>query len=346
VAFTNPPLAMFLAVATNQLSLAAFSNGVPVGLTGGAPAGTRVDFHIEGNRGGLTNGTLFFAQGEMSKLLFAPTLYASGDDFLNVTFMNATGVPWAGPDTVYYVRVVAAPPGVPQTLIARANSIWRYRDTASAAPANWATNSFDDSSWPQGPAQLGFSNNEENDEATLIADNNQITSYFRRTFVVNDSSTFTNLSMWMLRDDGGVVHLNGREAFRSPNLPAAPTVITYNTTTVAPNGENTIDTATLAATLLRPGTNVAAVEIHQQGATSSDVSFNFELIGNPAPPPPPPQTLYWGQLSGGNMLAWGDTGFVLEQSTNMAVGSWTLTTNRSPFVIVPTGAQMFYRLRR
>lgn len=347
ISFTNPPLTIYLAVASNQLALAALSNGVPLGLTGGAPSGTRVDFHVEGNLGSSTNGTLEFAPGEISRLLLVPTLYGAGDDFFRVSFSNPIGVPWTGHDSVFYVRVVSAPTPPPQKLITRGtNSIWRYRDAASAAPANWATDSFDDSAWPAGPAQLGFSNNEENDEATLIADNNQITSYFRHRFPVSDPTAFTNLSMWLLRDDGGVVYLNGREVFRSPNLPQPPNVISYSTTTVGTNGENTIDTATLAASFLQPGTNLAAVEIHQQSATSSDVSFDFELIGNPAPPPPPPQTLYWGLLSGGMTLAWGDSSFVLEQSTNLMAGSWTLATNRSPWIVLPGQPQLFFRLRR
>jgi hypothetical protein len=174
------------------------------------------------------------------------------------------------------------PPGTNATLVGRGTaSVWRYRDAASAAPANWMTNGFDDSGWPSGPAQLGFG---ESDQNTTIADNNQITSYFRKSFVITDPGAYTNLGMWLLRDDGGVVHLNGVEVFRSPNLPAAPAVISYNTTTLSgQNGENTIDTAVLSAGQLRAGTNVVAVEIHQAEPDSSDVSFDFELIGYAGP---------------------------------------------------------------
>ena len=84
------------------------------------------------------------------------------------------------------------------------------------------------------------------------------------------------------RDDAGVVYLNGREVFRSPNLPAAPTNITYLTVTTDGIGiEDTIDTFTLNPTNLVLGTNVLAVEIHQQAANSSDISFNFGLVGVP-----------------------------------------------------------------
>jgi hypothetical protein len=42
--------------------------------------------------------------------------------------------------------------------------------------------------------------------------------------------------------------------------------------------------------LLVNGTNVLAVEIHQRAASSSDLSFDLELVGT-EPPPPPPQTV-------------------------------------------------------
>ena len=200
-----------------------------------------------------------------------------------------------------------------------------------------------------GPAQLGFSYSDpENDEATPIADNDQVTSYFRHKFLVNNPAAYTNLSLWLLRDDGGVVHLNGRDVFRSPNLPQPPTVINYGTVTISgQNGENTIDTATLNATNLISGTNIVAVEIHQQGATSSDVSFDFELIANPAPPPPPPQELYFASFDPGQLtFAWGDNSFLLEQA-NAVTGPWSTLATRSPF-IVPINlieSQKFFRLR-
>jgi hypothetical protein len=224
-------------------------------------------------------------------------------------------------------------------------AVWRYRDVASAAPAGWQAPGFDDDAWPEGPAQLGFSNGEENDEATLIADNDQITSYFRHTFSAPDPTTFASLSLWMLRDDGGVAYLNGTEIFRSPNLPAPPAAISYTTTTGAPNGENTIDTATTNRNALRSGANVLAVEIHQQNATSSDLSFNVELVGNPAPPSSASQEVYVANFDGQLTLGWGDPSFRLQRSDKV-IGPWTNSPASSPFLIVPSGQQEFYRLTK
>ncbi len=108
------------------------------------------------------------------------------------------------------------------TLVA-AGSDWKYLDDGSNQGTAWAVASFDDSGWLSGLAQLGYSNGEENDEATLLnygpdPNNKYITYYFRHAFSVTNASSYTNLSLQLLVDDGGVVYLNGQEVLRY-NLP-------------------------------------------------------------------------------------------------------------------------------
>jgi hypothetical protein len=166
-------------------------------------------------------------------------------------------------------------------------SLWRYHDKGSNLLTSWVHLDFDDSAWSNGLAQLGYG---DSDEITRVEDNPTpgynaadtdrfITTYFRKDFSVTNAAVFTNLSFRLLRDDGGVVYLNGVELFRSPNMPAGN--ILYNTlASGTPNGENTIDTVNdLPATLLLEGTNILAVEIHQQRMDSSDISFDFSLTG-------------------------------------------------------------------
>jgi hypothetical protein len=161
-------------------------------------------------------------------------------------------------------------------------STWKYLDNGTDQGTAWSGPGFNDASWASGPAQLGYG---DGDEATVVsfgpsASNKYITTYFRRTFNLSNPASVTNLSFSLLRDDGGVVYLNGTEIFRSPNMPAGP--IAFNTTTMgtAPP-DNTVDQATVnsALGLLVAGANVIAVEIHQQAVTSSDISFDFQLIG-------------------------------------------------------------------
>lgn len=348
VTYTNPALAVSFGVAGSQANLALLGTGLPVSLNSPAPSGVSVQFRIESSSGVLTNGTLTFAGGESTRLLVAPTINLPQENLLRATLFSPTGATLGAPTSIYLVRSVTPPPATNTTLITR-GSTWRYRDLASAAPANWQNPGFDDTAWPEGPAQLGFSNNEETDEATLIADNDQITSYFRRGFSITDSNAFTGLSLWMLRDDAGVVYVNGTEIFRSSNLPAPPAIISYATTSGSPNGENTIDTATTNRNALRTGNNVVAVEIHQQSATSSDVSFDFELIGIGSPPTVA-QSIYLGTFDGKFTVAWGDAALLLETTTDLQGAStiWTPIGLGSPAFITPEPGtpQRFYRLRR
>jgi hypothetical protein len=106
---------------------------------------------------------------------------------------------------------------------------------------------------------------------------NFITSYFRKTFTVSDAGSIAALELKILRDDGALVYLNGTQVV-STNMPAAP--ISYTTpasTAVSGSGETAFNTFAIAPAGLVNGTNVLAVEVHQSGATSSDVSFNASL---------------------------------------------------------------------
>jgi hypothetical protein len=75
------------------------------------------------------------------------------------------------------------------------------------------------------------------------------------------------------------------------------------------------------------------------------VSFNFELIGNPAPPPSPPQEIYLATFDGQPTLGWGDASFRLQRSDKVT-GPWTNSPASSPFPIVPSGQHEFYRLTK
>jgi hypothetical protein len=109
---------------------------------------------------------------------------------------------------------------------------------------------------------------------------------------------------------------------------------------LAPNGENTVDTATINATNLIAGTNWAAVEIHQQNSTSSDVSFDFQLTGVPA------QSLRLLQFGSDLVLFWTDAAYQL-QSAPEVTGPWANVAGAvSPYELVPSAGTRFYRLRR
>ncbi len=241
-----------------------------------------------------------------------------------------------------------------------AGAIWKYLDNGSNQGTNWAQTNFNDGSWEFGPAEFGYG---ENDEATRVEDNptpgyngsdtdRYITSYFRHTFVVPPDTFLTNLTFRLVRDDGAVVWLNGREMYRS-NMPSS--TISYTTpasTSVGNAAESTFFVTTLTATNAHSGTNVLAVEIHQSAADSSDVSFNLQLDGigyalNTAQP-----SLLAQNLGGQLRIAWptSATGYQLYWCPELG-GTWqlvggspTITNGFNVMLIPTTNASAFYRL--
>lgn len=162
-----------------------------------------------------------------------------------------------------------------------AGSIWRYLDNGSFPGTNWASRTFNDATWAQGPAQLGYG---DGDEATVVgfgavATNKHVTTYFRHAFVVTNTSAFVAISVDVLRDDGVVVYLNGREIIRN-NMPAgAPGNRTFATSSLSGASETAFVATPVSPTNLVAGTNLVAVEIHQSDAASSDVSFDLRITG-------------------------------------------------------------------
>jgi hypothetical protein len=161
---------------------------------------------------------------------------------------------------------------------------WKYNDTGTDLGTDWTLLAYDDSSWSSGPAELGYG---DNDEATLVnggpTDNRIITTYFRHRFTVPNAASVTSLALKVRRDDGVIVYLNGQPIF-SDNM--TNELFQVNFQTLALDAvEDTDIVATNIDLSLFPGLlafdNVLAVEIHQATITSSDISFDLQLIANP-----------------------------------------------------------------
>ncbi len=186
--------------------------------------------------------------------------------------------------------------------LAPLGGVWKYLDNGTDQGTAWRTPGFDDSSWQSGTAQLGYG---DGDETTVVGygsdpNNKYITTYFRRTFTVSDPAQYQALLLRLQRDDGAVVYLNGSEVFRS-NLPGG--TITYTTraaSDVGGDAEIHFYTATVPITALVSGANLIAVEVHQQAATSSDLSFDLELVGTPLADTLIPKGASWKYLDNGS----------------------------------------------
>ena len=325
------------------ITVGLLTNGIPVRLSSFTTNFVSVDYTIETPDATIATGTLTFAPGETVKNIFGDPSALSGAATWRVNLRNPSGGEITGLPAAYVFP--AEETVTPTTLIAN-GSAWKYLDDGSNQGTAWRTIGFSDNTWSNGLAQLGFG---DNDEATPIRRTNSVTGttitfYFRQAFTVTNLAAFGDLSMWMLRDDGAVVYLNGTEVFRSPSMPPAPTPITYATfadNQGAAPPDNSIDIAILSASPLITGMNVVAVEIHQFNSTSSDASFDFSLTGNPHPQAQVFATLFGNQLA----LHWNATAYALEEA-DQVTGPWAFAANESPATVSITEPQRFFRLRR
>ena len=149
-----------------------------------------------------------------------------------------------------------------------------WRSTGS-----WRASDYDDDAWSSGPAQLGYG---DGDEATVVSfgpdsGGKYITTYFRHAFTVRDAGEIDQVILNLVRDDGAVVYLNGAELLRD-NMPTG--AVTAETTAASGVGgadESQWFSFDVPPEKLIAGRNLLAVEVHQSGGTSSDISFDLSL---------------------------------------------------------------------
>lgn len=308
-------------------------------------------------------GKYFFGDLATSAIqLFDPattnaTLFASG---LSGNLVSLQ----VGPDGALYYLVQSAAPlggGIVGKIIYGAQTLlpfgstWKYLDTGiTNLSASWVQSGFDDSTWSNGLAQLGWG---ANGEVTLVrsnrADNSRIiTTYFRKAFVLSNTAPFSNYVVNVVRDDGAVVYVNGSEVFRSNMPTGAVSSATLATLAVGSADEKAVYGGIVNPSLVVNGTNVIAVEIHQQATNAAtDMSFDLSLLsvnGNADLKAIAPG-------GGGDFVlsypSWA-TGFSLEMAPSVPSAAWSPVTNASTVVSneirvsVGLGASnQFFRLR-
>ena len=172
---------------------------------------------------------------------------------------------------------------VTEELISK-ESVWKYLDDGSDQGTDWRLPDFDDSSWEQGRAELGYGDGSKGAEGTILSygsvgSDKHETTYFRRTFKVSEVAEIIDIRLGLRRDDGAVVYLNGKEIWRSA-MPEGEILFD----TLANEGAGGSEESTfylnedVSPQLLLDGENIIAVEVHQVARTSSDISFDFEFI--------------------------------------------------------------------
>lgn len=162
-----------------------------------------------------------------------------------------------------------------------AGGAWKYLADGTDQGTAWRSNSFNDSTWINGVARLGFGGD---GEATTIANaaSNFVTFYFRQTFTVANAAAVTNLFGQIQVDDGVILYLNGTEIYRRNMTNEEATLHYRSLASITVNGaaETTFWTFLTNSAGLVEGVNVLAAEVHQSATNSSDLGFNLDLVGN------------------------------------------------------------------
>ena len=181
-------------------------------------------------------------------------------------------------DISFDMELFATPVPVNTTVVPY-GSLWKYLANGTNQATAWRASTFNDAAWLSGNAQLGYG---DGDEATVVSfgpssSKKYITTYFRKTITISDTTQFTGYTLNLKRDDGAVVYINGVEVFRS-NMPTGTIGYTTKASSAAADDGNTAQQKTITIAQLKQGANVIAVEMHQNVASSSDLSFDMELI--------------------------------------------------------------------
>ncbi|MSU35548.1 MAG: hypothetical protein EXS36_10620 [Pedosphaera sp.] len=304
-------------------------------------------------------------------------LIASTSPNSTLVTQHAVRITGLSPDTGYYFRVNSSASGVNQVsttqyftttnyfvsrMLSEIEDSWRY-SVGPFTDSAWALSTFDDSSWTEGPGLLWTDVRSTGPNPDVMPRGAEMPAspmrggfpfqayYFRKHFNLSQVIPGTSLGVTAFVDDGAVIYLNGKEAYRL-RMEAAPAVIEPVSLAIGfpCDGDATCtDQFTIAgegADSLVAGDNVIAVEVHNYNPSSPDITFGIALEERITLSPP----VVLGLANGlsGVTLSWERPGFVLEESPN-AGGPWTQVPGpvvSSPFKTLPGTGNRFFRLRR
>lgn len=151
----------------------------------------------------------------------------------------------------------------------------RYFVGRVAPPADWEEMTFDDSVWALGRQPIGYG---ESGLATTVTMGDAGTLFTRAEFdLFVEPSDVEDLTLEVDYDDGFVAYLNGQEIARR-GVAANQTFKTFASS--HESGVFEVFRLPNAATVLQPGDNFLAIEVHNTSLTSSDLFLNARLWAN------------------------------------------------------------------
>ncbi|MFT5105844.1 MAG: hypothetical protein ACI9UA_001466 [Pseudoalteromonas tetraodonis] len=335
----------------------------------------REELAVWNNTGSMTavSGTLTGGVAQGSIALTARDTYLPGTPFLvRVDFRNLDGsfdrklwettadlsASVAGvsisPNTVdirngvgtLLVTVGGGAGGAPLTLLPEGSS-WKYLADGSDEGMAWRAPGYNDASWDSGPGQLGYGDNDEDTDVGFVetGGDKNATTYFRTTFNVADASAITGLTLNLTYDDGAAIYLNGVEVGKTSNMASDMAFDAYTVGGDDSPGDDAQEAFTISSAQLVTGSNTLAVEIKQGDGSSSDISFDLEVIGQTAGSGSDPGDFTLtanaaGQSDSVSMVSLGVTPTITDVSGTLGGGAsttWSGVMRITDDVTVPAG---------
>jgi hypothetical protein len=264
----------------------AYLNGVEIGRAA-MPAGTITASTLAASTEANNSYTSFDWSASKNLLVtgtntLAVEVHQTGPTSSDLVFDLGLTLPISGPPP--------PPPPIPNGGVPR-NASWWYWDNGGDPGTAWRTQTSPGTGWDSGKGPLGYGETYLQTTVSFgpSATNKYITTYFNTSFTVDDPSVVSSMIGEVMYDDGFVAYLNGIEIGRAAMPAGSITTSTIASSHEANNAYETFDWSAMRGAL-RAGTNVLAVEVHQAGASSSDLVLDLALRLEGGAPPPPPGT--------------------------------------------------------
>lgn len=183
-------------------------------------------------------------------------------------------------------------------VLVKSGDQWRYWDNGLNPGHAWTSLDYDDSGWKLGAAPLGSADNPATTVDLGPPSHRYITTYFRRTFDVEDPGFYRSVLLRLMRADGAVIYLNGKEVVRV-NLPAGGVYADMMATRKVTGLERDVFfPVKIDPADLRKGKNIIAAETHLNSPQCDDIRFDLELSANNAETGFPPDIAFAGPPDG------------------------------------------------
>lgn len=194
---------------------------------------------------------------------YGATLGELRGDVLTLTTFSVAG------DVVDTLRLDPDRPATAELRWVHPNALWRTLPVGTLPDDGWSEPGFDDAEWTDAWAPVGWGLGLP--VTDLDPDDPPVTTWYRRSFVVEELDSVGAVLLDLVLDDGAVVYINGVEVQRI-NLPPGP--VTPLTTAVLPLGGLVPQSVAVGKERVIEGDNVLAIELHQ--ATEGDLDGWFD----------------------------------------------------------------------